>query len=49
MYKKHVIFVFIDVKEFYFFNFEKERSIIIIERINVVNNYFTFSVLIIQN
>ena len=47
--KRHNIFVFVDVKKFYSFNSKNKKSMIVIEMINVVDDYFTSSVLIIQD
>ena len=47
--KKHNIFVSANVKKFYSFNSKNKKSIIVIEIINVVDDYFTFLVLIVQN
>ena len=47
--KRHDIFVSINVKKYYFLNSENKKSIIVIEMINVVDNYSTLSMLIIQD
>ena len=47
--KKHDIFVSINVRKYYFLNSENKRFIIVIEMINVFDNYSTSSMLIIQN
>ena len=47
--KRYDIFVSIDVRKYYSLNSENKRFIIVIKMINVVDDYFTLSMLIIQD
>lgn len=47
--KRQKIMMFDDISKFYFFDFENKQSLTIFENINVVEEYFFSSMLIIQN